>query len=123
MRESYITQYPLMRPRPLTSRHSSRAAEPHAAQLACGGYCRRLHAAQFWTIRRRSLHASQNGLLTSSGTGIGLGITHSAAPPAELPPLLNVARESIRAIVHWSALLAHAISQSAAFHAGVEALP
>src|SRR5438477_5035256 len=79
MRESYITQYPLIFPRPLVSFHSRLAAEPHAAQVACGGYCSRLHAVQFCTIRRRSLHASQNGLLTSSGTGIGFGMAHSAA--------------------------------------------
>src|SRR5262245_8742050 len=78
MRESYITQYPLIRPRPLTSRHSRWSADRHAAQVSCGGYCRRLHAVQFCTIRRRSLHASQNGLLTSSGTGIGFGTVHSS---------------------------------------------
>src|SRR5688572_18028189 len=63
-----------MWPLPLTSFQPSRPAEPQTWQVFCGGYWSFSQAPQCCSTRRFSLTASQNGLLTSSGTGMTFGI-------------------------------------------------
>jgi hypothetical protein len=63
-----------MWPLPLTSFHSGFLGEPQTWQVGCGGYWSLPQAVQFCKTSRFSLTASQNGLLSSSGTGITFGI-------------------------------------------------
>src|ERR1700704_1305673 len=73
-RPSSMTIYVAIWPLPLTSFHASFAAEPQTWQVCCGGYCSLPQPLQCCNIRRFALTASQNGLLTSSATGISFGI-------------------------------------------------
>src|SRR5689334_15968285 len=73
-RPSSITIYVAMWPLPVTGFHVSFASELQTWHVFCGGYCSLLHAPQCWSTRRFSLTASQNGLLSSSATGMTLGM-------------------------------------------------
>ena len=61
-----------MCPLPLVSFHPM-FSELQSWQRGLGGYCSVGQSLQLWTISLRSLTASQNGLLKSSGTGIIFG--------------------------------------------------
>src|SRR6185437_1826728 len=89
-RPSSITMWAAMWPLPSISFQVRPAAELQAWQFCCGGYCRRSQAAQCCTTSRRSLTASQKGLLKASATGISFGIvsTLSSADPLAVDRVL-----------------------------------
>src|SRR5262245_48665114 len=73
-RPSSITIYVAIWPFPLTSFHSSCAADPQTWQVCCGGYWSLSQAVQCCKTSRFWFTASQKGLLNASGTGITFGI-------------------------------------------------
>src|SRR5437763_15880630 len=79
-RPSSITIEAAIWPLPATSFHVRPAAALQIWQACCGGYCSLSQAAQCCKTSRRSLTASQKGLLKASGTGISFGIASLPAP-------------------------------------------